>query len=69
MKLCSTLVTPWTVAHQVPLFMGFFRQSCWIGLPFPPPGDLPDPEIEPSFPVWQEDSLPLVPPGKPPGKA
>jgi len=39
--------TPWTVAHQAPLFMGFPRQEYWSGLPFPAPGDLPDPEIEP----------------------
>ena len=39
--------TPWTVAYQVPLSMGFSRQEYWSGLPFPSPGDLPDPEIEP----------------------
>ena len=39
-------VTPWTVAHQAPLSMGFSRQECWSGLPYPPPGDLPDPGIE-----------------------
>ena len=41
------LVTPWTIAHQAPLFMGFSRQEYWTGLPCPPPGDLPDPRIEP----------------------
>ena len=41
------LVTPWTVARQVPLSMGFSRQEYCSGLPFPPPGDLPDPEIKP----------------------
>ena len=40
------LVTPWTVAHQAPLSMGFSRQEYWSGLPCPPPGDLPDPGIE-----------------------
>ena len=40
-------VTPWTVAHQAPLSLGFPRQEYWIGLPFPPPGDLPDPGIIP----------------------
>ena len=45
------LVTPWTVAHQVPLSMGFFRQEYWNGLPFPSPGHLPDPGIEPASPV------------------
>ena len=43
------LLTPWTVAHQAPLSMGFPRQEYWSGLPFPPPGDLPDPGIEPSL--------------------
>ena len=46
-----------TVAHQALLFMGFFRQEYWNGLPFPPPGDLPDPGIEPGFLTLQEDSL------------
>ena len=41
--------TPWTVAYQVPLLMGFSGQECWSGLPFPSPGDVPDPGIEPSF--------------------
>jgi len=40
-------VTPWTVAHQAPLSMEFSRQEYWSGLPFPSPGDLTDPEIEP----------------------
>ena len=40
-------VTPWTVAHQAPLSMGFFRQEYWGEYPFPPPGNLPDSEIEP----------------------
>ena len=40
--------TLWTIAHQVPLSMGFFRQGYWSGLPFPPPGSLPDPGIEPA---------------------
>ena len=38
--------TPWTVAHQAPLSTGFSRQGCWSGLPYPPPGDLPDPKIK-----------------------
>ena len=41
-------VTPWTVAHQSPLFMGFPREEYWSGLPFPSLGDLPDPEVEPT---------------------
>ena len=43
---------------QVPLSMGFFRQECWSGLPFPSPGALPDPGIEPGSPALQADSLP-----------
>ena len=57
-------VTPWTVAHQAPLPMEFSRQEYWSGLPFPPPGDLPDPGIEPGSPALQVDSLPSEPPGK-----
>ena len=44
-------MTPWIVAHQASLFMGFSRQECWSGLPFPPPGDLPDPGIETESPA------------------
>ena len=46
-QLCLTLATPWTVACQAPLSIGFLRQEYWSGLPFPPPGDLPHPGIEP----------------------
>ena len=46
LQLCSTLWNLWTVAHQVPLSMGFSRQNYWGGLPFPPPGDLPNPGIK-----------------------
>ena len=42
-------VTPWTVAHQAPLSIEFSRQEYWSGLPFPPPGNLPNPGIEPTF--------------------
>ena len=55
-------VTPWTVAHQAPLSMGFPRQEYWSGLPCPSPGDLPDPRMEPlspGAPAMQADSLPL----------
>ena len=45
-------VTPWTVAYQVPPSMGFSKQEYWTGLPFPSPGDLPDPGIEPGSPTW-----------------
>ena len=49
--------TPWTVAHQPPLSMEFFRQEYWSGLLFPSPGDLPNPGIEPGSPVLQADAL------------
>ena len=58
-------VTPWTVACQAPLSMGFSRQECWSGLPFPSPGDLPDPGIEPALPALQANCLPLSPQGRP----
>ena len=58
--------TPWTVAHQAPLSMGFSRQEYWSGLPFPSPGDLPNPGIEPWSPALQADALTSEPPGKPP---
>ena len=43
--------TPWTVAHQAPPSIGFSRHEYWCGLPFPSPGDFPDPEIEPGSPA------------------
>ena len=55
----SNSVTPWTVAHQDPLSVGFPSQEYWDRLPFPSPGDLPDPGIEPASPALQADSLPL----------
>ena len=58
------LATPWTVAYQAPPSMGFSRQECWSGLPFPSPADLPDPGIEPRSPTLQADALPSKPPGK-----
>ena len=51
-------MTPWTAAHQAPLSMRFSRQRYWSGLPFPSPGDLPNPGIEPGSPALQADSLP-----------
>ena len=65
-QLCLT-ATPWTVAHQAPPSMGFSRQEYWCGLPFPSPGDLPDPGIEPRSPALQADTLTSEPPGKPQG--
>ena len=57
-KSCLTLAPPWTVACQAPLSMGFSRQEYWSELPFPSPGDLPNPGIEPGSPALQADSLP-----------
>ena len=65
MCVCQSLscvqpfATPWTVAHQAPLPMGFFRQGYWNGLPFPSPEDPSDPGIEPRSPALHADSLPL----------
>ena len=57
---CPTLCDPMDVQS-----MGFSRQECWSGLPFPSPGDLPDPGIEPRSPALQADALLFEPPGKP----
>ena len=59
----SDSVTPWTVVQQAPVSMGFSKQKYPSGLPFPSPGDLPDPGIEPGAPALQEDSLLSEPPG------
>ena len=56
--------TPRTIACQAPPCMGFSRQEYWSGLPFPSPGDLPDPGIESGSPALQADSSPSEPPGK-----
>ena len=55
---------PWTVAYQPPPSMGFSRQGCWSGLPFPSPGDLPGSGIEPGSPALQADALPSELPGE-----
>ena len=55
----------WTIAYQAPPSMGFSRQEYWSRLPFPSPGDLPDPGIEPRCPALQADSLLSEPPGRP----
>ena len=60
---CLTLASPWTAACQAPLFMGFPRQEYWSGLPFPSPGDLTHPGIEPMSPAGE--SLPLSHLGSP----
>ena len=64
LQSCLT-ATLWTVACQAPLSMGFSRREYWSGLPFPSPGDLPNPGIEPRSPTLQADSLPAEPPRKP----
>ena len=60
--------TPWTVAYQAPPSMAppssYSRQEYWSGLPFPSPGDLPNPGIEPGSPALQADALTSEPPGK-----
>ena len=61
--MSNSFVTPWTGAQQVPLSMGFPRQEHWSRLPFPFPGDLPDPEIKPVSPALQADSLTAKLPG------
>ena len=58
-------VTLWSIAHQAVLSTGFSRQEYWNGLPFPSPGDLPNPGIEPRSLALQADALTSEPPGKP----
>ena len=58
----------WTVARQAPLSMGFTRQEYWSGLPFPSPGDIPNPGIKPKSlvsPAWAGGFFTTAPPGKP----
>ena len=62
---CPTFAIPWTIAYQAPPSMEFSRQEYWSRLPFPSPGDLPDPGIKPRSPTLQADALPSEPPGKP----
>ena len=69
--MSDSLQTPWTVACQAPLSLGFPRQEYWSELPFPSPGDLSDPGIDPMSlvsPALHTDSLPAEPSGKPLGK-
>ena len=65
LSLVQLFVIPWTAAYQAPLSMEFSRQEYWSGLPFPSPGDLPDPGIKPRSPVLQADALPSELLGKP----
>ena len=64
---CPTLffMTPWTIAHQAPLSMGFPRQEYLSGLPFPPPGYVPNPVIQPASPTLAGGFFTAEPPGKP----
>ena len=61
----SATATPWTIARQASLSMGFPRQEYWSEFPFLSPGDLPDLGIEPRSPTLQADSIPAEPQGKP----
>ena len=61
----GVFATPWTVAYQASLSMGFSRQEYLSGVPFPSPGDVPNPGIEPGSPALQADALLSDPPGKP----
>ena len=61
---CPTLCHPMDCSHQSPLSMGFSRQEYWSGLPFPSPGDIPDPGIKLKSPALQADSLSSEPPRK-----
>ena len=62
---CCCCPTPWNIAHQAPLSMGFPRQEYWSGLPFSSPGDLPDPGLNLGLLSWQVGSLPLSHQGNP----
>ena len=64
--MSDTLATPWTVARQVPLSMGFSRPEYWSGLPFPSPGYLPNTRIKLRSLALQADSLPSELQGRPP---
>ena len=67
-SVLSDAETSWTVVHQTPLSMGLYRQEYWSGLPFPLPGDLPDPGIKPTYLASLASAgrfFTTVPPGKP----
>ena len=63
--MSNSFVTPWIVAYQPPLSMGFPRQKYWSGLPFSSPGDLPNPEVEAMSPALASGLFATEPPGKP----
>ena len=64
LKHIRFFAAPWTVAHQAPLSMEFSRQEYWSGLPFPTPGDLPNPVIKPVSPALTDGFFTIAPPGK-----
>ena len=67
-QLGLTVCNPWIIAHQALLSMEFSRQEYWSELPLPPPGDLPDPGVEPkslASPVLEGGFFTIAPPGKP----
>ena len=64
--MSDSFVTPWTVAHQAPLSVGFSRQEYWSGVPFPSPEDLSHPGIEPASPALEVVFFTTKPLGKPP---
>jgi len=63
--MSDSIVTTWTAARQAPLSTGFSKKEYWRGLPFPSPGNLPDPEIKPAFPAVAGRLFTTEPPGKP----
>ena len=67
--LSDSFVIPWTVTHEIPLSLEFLRQEYWNGFPFPTPGSLPDPGIEPGLPILADGFFTTEPPAKPETKA
>ena len=65
LSVVSSSVSPWPVARQASLSMEFSRPEYWSEQPFPSPGHLPDPAVEPRTPALQADTFPAEPPGKP----
>ena len=65
--MSDSFAIPWTVSHQAPLSVGFSRKEYWSGLPFPSPGALPNPEIEPMSPALADRFFTAEPSGKPLG--
>ena len=63
-QLCPTLCDPMDCSYQASLSVGFSRREYWSGLPFPSPGDLSNPRVEPGSPALQAGALPSEPPGK-----